>query len=153
VELHGRIRGGVIVLSPQMVALRDNFARRLKDDTPIRIVLTRIGRAKTAQQVKCHWGLVLGMIREQFRERGMDLATFLGSSLIPEGIEVPTDVIQAVLYACCNDVGDNGERKTLSRMDTVEASRFFEKCRIHAASAWDIQIPDPDPAWCRTEKL
>ena len=79
----------------------------------------------------------------------MDLATFLNSPLIPAGLEVPDDVIQAVLYACCNDVGDDGERKTLSKMDTIEASRFFEKCRNHAASAWHIEIPDPSPTWTK----
>lgn len=146
-EIHGRIKGGQIVLSPAMAAMRDNYTRKLKDDTPVRITLLRIAKNKTIQQLRCHWGLVVGTIRNQFRERGMDLATMLGSPTIPDGLEVPSEVIQAVLYACCNDVGDDGERKTLSKMNTVEASRFFDKCRNYAASAWDVQIPDPDPFW------
>jgi hypothetical protein len=36
-------------------------------------------------------------------------------------------------------------------MDTVERSRFFDKCRTHAASSWNIQIPDPTPFWNMTK--
>lgn len=146
-EIHGQIKNGQIVMSPEMVAFRDNWAVRIKDGTAVKIKITRIGRNKTLQQLKCHWGLVVGLIRQEFRNRGMDLGALLNSPRIPEGIEVPPDVIQSILYACCSAVGDDGERKTLSRMDTIEASRFFESCRNYVATAWHIQIPDPDPNW------
>ena len=146
-EIHGRVRNGQIVLSPTIAALRDQYLRKFKDGTPILIRLTRITQGKTYQQVKCHWGLVIGMIRQEFANRGMDLATLLGSPHIPEGIEVPPDVIQAILYATCNHVGEAGERKTMRQMDTFEQSRFFDNCRNYAATAWQIEIPDPDPLW------
>ena len=142
-----RIQDGRIEMSPATQGLYENFLRRIKTGADVTVEVKRVGRNKTVQQCRTHWGLVIGTIREQFRHRGMDLATLLNSPTIPDGLEVPADVIQAILYATCNDVGPNGERKTLSRMDTIEASAFFDKCRTYAASAWDVQIPDPDPAW------
>lgn len=146
-EFVATAKEGRLVLSPEQAEMRDVYVRKMKDGTKVRIKLTRLGRDKTLQQLRCHWGLVIGTIKREFEERGMDLATFLRSESIPEGQPVPVDVIQAVLYACCNDVGDNGERKTLSKMNTTEASRFFEKCRDYVAAQWSIQIPDPDPLW------
>lgn len=146
-EFVAKAKGGKLVMSSEMADMRDTYVRRMKDGTPVKVTLTRIGRDKTWQQVKMHWGLVIGTIRREFEDRGMDLACFLRSDTIPEGQPVPDDVIQAVLYACCNDVADDGSRRTLSKMTTVEASRFFEKCRDYAAAAWNVQIPDPNPLW------
>lgn len=146
-EFVAKVKDGTLLLSPDMAEMRNAFVRKMKDGTLVRIALTRVGKDKTLQQLRCHWGLVVGTIRREFEDRGMDLATFLRSDTIPEGQPVPADVIQAVLYACCNAVGDAGERKTLSKMNTAEASRFFEACRNYAAAAWNIQIPDPNPAW------
>jgi len=140
-------RDGRLVLSSEMSRLRDAYLQKLREGEQVIISVKRISRNKTLQQLRCHWGLVVGTIRREFVDRGMDLATFLNSPTIPDGLEVPVDVIQAVLYATCNDVGENGERKTLGKMNTVEASAFFDKCRNYTASAWNIQIPDPNPMW------
>ena len=109
--------------------------------------IDRVAKPKTHQQVKMHFGLVVSMIKYAFDERGIDLATLIPSVKIPPGRPVPKDVIQQILYACCNDVGDEGERKTLSKMNTIEASRFFDACRDHAARIWRIQIPEPNINW------
>lgn len=138
---------GRIVFSTVMSQLKDNFLARIKDGTPLVVSIKRVDQPGSYQQLKCHFGLVVRTIRQVFGERGMDLATFLGSPTIPAGLEVPVDVIQAVLYATCGDVGENGEHKTLSKMNVMERCAFFEKVRNYSASAWDIQIPDPDPAW------
>lgn len=140
-------RAGKLMMSTEMGEMRDAYINNFPDGTQVRISIKRIGRNKSVQQVRCHWGLVIGMIRMEFDDRGIDLRTFLKSERVPPGIPVPADVIQSYLYACCNDVGDDGERKTLSKMNTVEASRFFEKCRNHAASEWSVAIPEPDPNW------
>lgn len=150
-ECIGTIRSGKIAISPEQLSARDAFLSRMKDGTIVKVTIVRVVAGKTAAQVRCHWGLVINTIRREFEDRGMDLATFLKSPSIPEGLPVPTDVIQAVLYACCNDVGDGGERKTLSKMNTIEASRFFDRCRDYAASAWRIVIPEPNSMWKQPE--
>jgi hypothetical protein len=152
-DFPARKYGTELRLSPEMARLKEAYIQKLREDEPVIISIKRLSRNKTWQQVKCHWGLVVTTIRREFADRGMDLATFLNSPTIPNGLEVPADVIQAVLYATCNDVGENGERKTLSKMSTVEASRFFSKCQNYAASAWAIQIPDPDPLWATTRSM
>jgi hypothetical protein len=146
-EFTAHTKDGKLIMSRDMADMRDHYVHKWKDGTQVRIEIVRVGRNKTVQQLRTHWGLVIGTIRREFDERGMDLATFLRSETIPEGQPVPADVIQAVLYACCNDIGENGERKTLSKMSTWEASQFFDRCRNYAASAWNIQIPDPAPTW------
>jgi hypothetical protein len=151
-DFPARKNNGILVMTAEVKAMREDFIARIRDGSQVIESLQRIGRNKTDQQVKCHWGLVVGTILRVFDERGTDLGMFLHSRAIPEGTPVTADIIQHYLYACCNAVGDEGQRKTLSQMDTIEASRFFENCRNHAASAWDIQIPDPDPTWREKQK-
>lgn len=147
-DVFAKIKDGRIVLSREQLSLRDSYARKLKDGTEIKITLTRLGRDKTQQQLGAFFGLLIRTILNEFTDRGIDLATFLNSDRIPLGLPVPVDVLKEYLYAVAGDVGENGERKRLSTpMSTVEASRFFEKCRDYAASAWHIVVPDPNPMW------
>ena len=83
----------------------------------------------------------------EFDERGWDLAAIIPALKIPTGYPVPRDVIASILYATCNDVGESGERKTLSKMNTTEASKYFERCRDYPAIRWRIAIPEPNPNW------
>ncbi len=91
--------------------------------------------------------MAIARILYVFNERGIDLKTFLNSELIRPGIPVNKVVMKEYLYAVAGFVGDDGEAKTLHAMNSVERSRFFENIRTHAASQWDIQIPDPEPHW------
>lgn len=141
----GEIKDGQWTLSRQQSLLRKQWFNTCKTGNLVKETLTKVGRDKSRQQVKCHFGLVVATIRDTFRERGWDLSCIIPNLNIPSGYEVPVEVIQKILYACCGDVGENGERRTLSKMTTTEASAFFEKCRVYAANKWQIQIPDPDP--------
>lgn len=125
--------------------MREDYLRRLKNGTQVVEDLTRVGKPGSYQQLKTIFGLAIATILYVFDERGMDLQTFLRSEDVPAGLPVTKDIMKDYLYAVAGYVGDSGEAKTLSRMDTVERSRFFENIRRHAASAWSIQIPDPNP--------
>ena len=137
--------------APGMRKLLDSFLQSCKDGQAVTLEIKRLRAKGTYQQCKTIWGLLVMSIKHGLDEMGVDFATLISSDKMPPGLPVPKDVIMQILYATCNDVGDNGERKTLSQMDIVERMRFFDRCRDYAASAWGIIVPDPEPNW--REKL
>ncbi|MFH0981910.1 MAG: hypothetical protein V2A79_10255 [Planctomycetota bacterium] len=146
-EFHGHIIRGKFTLTDAQRLLRQQWLTSLPEGTAVSESLRRVTHPKTAKQLATHFGLVIETVRRTFEERGWDLALIVPSQKIPPGLPVPAEVIQAILYATCNDVGDAGERKRLSKMNTIEGGRFFDKCRNYIAAAWNIRIPDPDPNW------
>lgn len=151
-DFHGKTTNGNLMFSEAQQRLRTEFLNSLGMSNVIEKI-TRVSKPKSHQQIKMHFGLVIMTIKYAFDERGIDLASLIPGNKIPPGRPVPKDVIQQILYACCSDVGDEGERKTLSKMNTIEASRFFEACRDHAARTWHIQVSDPDKDWRNTDGL
>lgn len=149
-EFIGPVTDGRLVLSPLMETARLDYLRRWKNGTMVRETLTRILRNKSQQQLGAHFGLMFRIILEEFESRGWDLQMLFKN--VPPGIEVSKDILKEYLYAVAGDVGDNGERRRISHMNTVEMSRHFEKARDYAASAWQIVVPDPNP-WYRLEEL
>ncbi len=130
---------------------RKSFLSSLPPGTVVTETLKRYRPPKTHQQVKAIWGLLIESIKRELDRMGFDLQTLIPTARVTPGIECPREVIMQLLYAVCGDVGDQGERKTLSQMTTIEAARFFDRARDHVASAWGIVVPDPDPQW--REKL
>ena len=136
-----------LIYPPVIAGLRDSFLKSCKPGTVVKEKLTRQYPKKSQQQIKTIWGLVIEMVKREFDDRGWDLNILLPTANIPSGIPVPRDVFKTVFYAACSNVGDQGERRTMSEMNILEMSRFFENCRDHAARTWGIVVPDPDPAW------
>ena len=147
-ELYGiTTKDGCVDLSPEMAYMQQRYLSRMKPGTPVRVVITRIGRPKTHAQVKCHWGLVVTRVWWACQERGYDLRLLFPDAHLPDGVPVTREAIHLWFYGHCSAVGDEGQVRTLSEMNTAEASRFFELCRDAAAQYLGIQIPDPDPHW------
>ena len=136
-----------LTFPPVIAGLRDSMLQSCKPGTVVREKLTPSRPSKSHQQIKALWGLVIEMVKREFDDRGWDLNMLLPTANVPTGIPVPRDVLKAVFYAACGNVGDQGERKTMSQMNVLEMSRFFENCRDHAARTWGIIVPDPDPNW------
>ena len=101
---------------------------------------------KTYQQIKAHWGMVIGMTIEELDSRGYD-TSFLYNLPTPTGIAIKGAQLQQFLYAACPTYAEDGRELTLSKMDTMEASDFFDRCRSFLASQWSIVIPEPDKDW------
>ena len=141
------IRHGRLSCDPAWAAQRSHYLSTLPDGASVIETLRREGKPKTNAQVRTHWGLVVGFICAWCDANAIDLAELLHSEAIPPAVPVTKDVVQDILYAACNDVGEDGQRKTLSQMSTKEASDFFERCRNFAAHRWQIVIPEPDPNW------
>ena len=133
--------------SEVMRGLWKSFLQSCKPGQALSLEIKRLRPNKSHQQVKMIWGLLIESIKRELDDRGIDLGTLIPAARVPHGIPCPREVIMSILYATCNDVGDQGERKTLSKMDIAEAGRFFEKCRNYVAGAFELDIPDPDPRW------
>jgi len=131
------VRDGKLCFPETQSGLRTQWLTTLKADARVEEKLTRVRRSKSHQQVKCHWGLVVGMIKQKFDDDGFDVM----------GVPISRDQIQKVLYAKCGAVGDDGEHLTLSKMSTVQASMFFEHCTRWASAQLGLYIPEPDVNW------
>lgn len=133
-----------------MQAKAATMLARLPEGAIVRREITRVFPGRTHAQLGAIFGLCMRMILDDFEDRGVDLATFLKNENIPPGLPVTIPVLKEYLYAVCGDVGPNKEHKRLSTpMNTQEASVFFDNIRRHAASAWHVVIPDPQPRWLR----
>ncbi len=106
---------------------------------------------KTHQQVKAQWSMVIGMTIEELDARGYD-TSFLFNLPKPTGIAIKGKQLQAFLYAACPTYAEDGRELTLSKMDTQQASEFFEACRAFLASQWGVVIPNPDINWRAHQK-
>ena len=136
-EFHSIKQDNELTLSPLQIELKRRYIDSLKDGTAVRITLTREGRAKTHQQIKTHFGLVVEMIRQRFIEMGVDVC----------GIAPNKSMIHDILKKACGGVGDMGENLGLSEMTAIQASKFFENCRVWCATQLQLNVPDPDPNW------
>lgn len=145
-ELHGTVENGILKLSLTQLKQRESFLNSMKDGCRVIESLTVERKPKSYQQVKTHWGLVITTILMEFSDRGWDSSTLLNLP-VPTGIEVTKGMLQEYLYAACPVHNEEGQRVTLSKMNTLEASQFFEMVRNFAASQWSIYIPEPDPNW------
>jgi len=137
----------MLTFSGADIERRKRFIASLKPGQVVVETLKLYRKPKTDQQVRTIWGLLIETVKQGLDEMGFDMAVLFPTAQIPPGIPCPREVLMQVFYAACNDVGEMGERKTLSQMNTIEAATFFDKCRDHAASVWGIVVPDPDPNW------
>jgi hypothetical protein len=141
-EFHGIVRNGKFLLPLSQKAQKESFLKSLKDDTKVIETLRKEGKSKSWEQVKCHWGLVISTILSSFSDNGWDTSILLNLAN-PTGVEVSQGLLQEYLYAACPIYNETGERVTLSKMTTVEASKFFDDVRNYTASQWSIFIPEP----------
>ncbi len=136
-EFHAVIKNGKMTLSPTQKELRERLLDSMKDGTKVKEIIKREGRAKSSNQVKSHFGLVVEMIRKRFEDMGVDVC----------GVCPNKQMIHDILKKACGGVGDMGETLGLSEMTTTQASQFFDNCRTWASTQLQLVIPDPDPNW------
>jgi len=135
----GYVKDGCLYFSPEIARIRTTFLNETKDDTKIVESITRQYPGKTDKQLGAWFGLLISMVLREFDERGWDMQVIFKN--VPAGLRMTPDAMYQFLC------GMFGEGKTLSQMDTIEASRLFEESRKWIASQWQIYVPDPDPNW------
>jgi len=135
-ELIGVAKEGRWILPPNAEQL---YTRLLLDceNNFVRGRFNRVGKSKSHQQVKTHFGLAVAMIRDAMIDKGWSIC----------GVAPNKQMIHEILLKSCGGVGELGQSKRLSEMTTTEACQFFENIRDWSATQLGINIPDPDPNW------
>jgi hypothetical protein len=141
----GIIRDRDIEVSGQQAELKRRWILGQKEGAVIRETLEKQTLPKTHQQCKAHFGLALAMIVESFNDNGWDCSMLMNLPE-PTGVGINKDMLQQFFYALF-PVFDEGKQVTLSKMNTAQASQFFDQIRNFAASQWQIAIPEPDSRW------
>lgn len=105
----------------------------------------RSRKSKTHKQVKMIFGLMIEQTIQQAKENAIgvdDLLLYLINGNIPKGTEINKDFLHALMYTICPTFDENGEKVTLSKMDTKQAAELFERFRNIMAGI-GIVIDDP----------
>ena len=139
--------GYVYAENSQMLA--KNYLNSVKPGSLLRVEIVRQYPPKTKEQLGMIFGLMLEQTIVQANDLGIDVSGFLRFLLdgsIPKGVGLTKDFLLAIAYAVCPTVDSEGRRVTLSRMDTQQASEFFERFRA-IVGPLGIDIQDPNPRW------
>ncbi len=104
---------------------------------------------KTPKQCAVIFALMIGQAVQQAQEKCIgveELMRYLLAQNIPMGVAIDKDYLHALMYVICPTVNDKGEKITLSKMNTKQASNLFERFR-NIVAPLGIVIDDPDPEW------
>lgn len=135
-ETIGVAKNGKYVLPPNEEELHTNWLIDC-DGKFVRARWSRVGKPKTAKQLKTHFGLAVAKVRQAMIDQGETIC----------GVMPNKKMIHEILSMSCGGVGPLGESKRLSQMTSDEAFHFFENIRDWVARELHVVIPDPDPDW------
>jgi len=142
----GTKRDGKLVYPPVIAEKKRRYWERVPDGAVVESSLKQPRKNKSHDQVEMIWGLLMGKAVIELDDRGYD-TSFLYNLPDPTGIKIEEEDLCRFFYQVCPIYNEDGQRITLSKTDTKQASDFFEKVRSWMASQWQIDIPDPDPNW------
>ena len=134
---HAEIQNGQLMLSDTQCALRQRLLASMKNGCRVRETITKEGTAKTHQQVKAHFGLVVETVRQRLIDMGCSIC----------GVAPNKEMVHQILKRACGGVGELGESLGLSEMNTTQASQFFSNCRDWAAVELQLVVPEPNICW------
>ena len=109
---------------------------------------------KTQKQCAVIFAVMIGQAVQQAQEKCIgveDLMRYLLAQNIPMGVAIDKDYLHALMYVICPTVNDKGEKITLSKMNTKQASELFERFR-NIIAPLGIVIDDPRPDWKENKK-
>jgi Sec7-like guanine-nucleotide exchange factor len=145
IEVYGEIKDGEIFLPPVQNRYRKRMLAEYKDGTKVKETISKVGKAKTQEQLGAIFGLAFKQIVESFECYGWDSSILLRIERTT-GVSINEDMLKQYFYSLYPTYQDD-KLIGLSKMTAGQAALFFDRIRNHAASQWSIVIPDPDPEW------
>ncbi len=129
----------------------DEFAEFELQAPPGRYVfeIKRKRPPKTQKQLGTIFGLMIGQAIQQADDKAIgveDLMRYLLAQNIPMGQAITKDYLHALMYVIAPTFDDDGNRVTLSKMNTKQAAELFDRFRTIMAPL-GIVIDDPNPNW------
>jgi hypothetical protein len=143
-ESIGQKINGKPVFPPAVAELRRRTWEKIPEGKYFKTSLVVPRENKSYAQVKTVWGMIIGMTIIELETLGEDTSSIYNLEK-PTGNPIEAEPLKLYLYENCPISNANGRKVTLSKMDTEQASRFFETARNFIASKWGIVIPDPNP--------
>jgi hypothetical protein len=146
-KLH-KIAGDKTPFSRHLTDRLGAFFNALKPG-PYEITIRKAAKPKSDNQVKMIFGLMIQSTIEQAEYLGIgveDLLKYLIDGNIPKGVGLNKDFLHALAYVIAPTYDEDGNRVTLSKMNTRQASDLFERYR-NIVAPLGIVIDDPDKNW------
>lgn len=137
---------GKVEFYPAQEILKDQFLSRIKEFSPLLVDISVRREPKTQQQLGAFWSMVIARVIDEFESLGFD-TSYLLRLPEPTGVAISPELLKEYLYAVCPQFDDNGKRVGLSKMNTLQAAKFFDDTRNFISSQWGIWIPEPDKNW------
>ena len=151
VKSYGQKKNGVLEVPDVQVEAENDWLASLKDGTIVVREHRIFRRGKTHNQLGAQFGLLIKTAVQDLEDRGEGTEIFFNSP-DPSGVKIDEDMLKNYFYIRCPIYNDKGNRITLSKADTTQASKHFSDCQnILASRPFSIFIPDPDKNW--REKL
>jgi len=139
-ETIGVAKNGRYVLPPT----NDELLTRWLSDCEghfVKAKWTKVGKPKTAKQVRTHFGLAVAVTRQAMIDKGWAIC----------GVPPNKSMVHEILSKACGGVGPLGENVRLSEMTSDQCVKYFENICDWAATELGAFIPSPDPNWRNKE--
>jgi hypothetical protein len=146
-KFQGIVKDGKILYSQEQLRSRKTFVASLEGKAISEDIEIR-RQHRSDKQLKVIFGLMMSEIIVQANDLGIDVSYLLRYLIddMPKGQAITKDFLHELMYVLVPTVDDEGRRVTLSKMDTLQASRLFEGVRNILAPI-GINVPDPDINW------
>lgn len=141
----GQKVNGKPVFPPAVEEQRRKWWDKVKEGGYFKSSLTVPRRGKTYSQVKLIWGNMIANTIKQSKEKHIgvdDLLKVLIAGDIPKGVEIDENFLHQLMYVICPTTDEDGNKVTLSSMNTEQASSLFDRyCNIIAPAGIYIEKP------------
>jgi hypothetical protein len=148
-DFYGKPENGDLIFSPEQTERRRQYLTSFKPNVVLKDTITKYRQPKTVNQVKMIFGNMIEQTIAQANDLGIDvsyLLKYLLDDRIPKGQGLTKDFLHELMYVICPTTDEDGKRVTLSKMDTIEAAKLFDRFRDMVAPL-GIVIPEPDKNW------
>lgn len=145
-ELPGQSTGGELVLTLMQLDSRKRYLVSM-EGKPVTEILKKTIKSKSNKQVRTHFGLLLKTVIVKANSEGIDTSEFLKLIVrddLPTGVGLTNDFLHQLFLNVCPVYDEDGRKVTLSKMNTEQASKWFDECR-NLLSSRGIYVDDPDP--------
>ncbi len=138
--------GGELVLRKPQLASRKQYLVTM-EGKPVTEILKKTVKSKSNKQVRTHFGLLIKTVIVKANDEGIDTSDFLKLIVqddLPTGVGLTNDFLHQLFLNVCPVYDDDSRKVTLSKMNTEQASKWFDDCRNLLASR-GIYVDNPDP--------
>jgi len=126
----------------------NSYLSGLRNGVPLTDEIRPLERSKTDKQLATYFGLLMEKVVTQADDKAIDTSEFLRLIIqddLPSGNRLDKNFLYELLLKLC-PVCRSGKKLTLSKMTTVELSKFYELC-WNLMSSRGFDIPKPQKDW------